>query len=198
MSDFRLRELSRRWFDSGTEGDEALFLVELVRVGALPLWRLVVAAQLGHEAARQAAWDWAKRDCASGGQRALEGLPYVRIGELLILVGEVMASAYAKHEQRAQALLHACRTYLDSRQQEPFENAVQVFIHSRPVPPIGLFNGLSSLCGATQALVEGDKGVLTQRFNTLLEDAMNQDSARLFERLLYSEHPQTGELAGED
>ena len=177
VSDFRLRELCRRWLDTGTDGDEALFLTELVRVGALPLWRLVVAASLGHEAARQAACDWATCDWASGGSttNSLEGLSYIQTGELLILVGEVLASTYSKHELRAQALLSACQTYLEDREQRAFENAIHAFLVARPAPPIGLFNAYSSLCGAAQALVEGDKDCLSQRSHKLLEDAMNQD-----------------------
>lgn len=51
MSDGRLRELERRWAETGSSEDEAELLRERVRVGALTLARLELAALLGHPAA---------------------------------------------------------------------------------------------------------------------------------------------------
>ena len=51
MSDARLRELERRWRESGSVEDEAAYLRERVRVGDLRQDRLELAAYCGHEAA---------------------------------------------------------------------------------------------------------------------------------------------------
>lgn len=52
MSDEHLRELERRWKETGTVEDEAAWLKERVRVGDLTQERLELAAYLGHEAAQ--------------------------------------------------------------------------------------------------------------------------------------------------
>ncbi|MCO5170207.1 MAG: hypothetical protein M9894_28055 [Planctomycetes bacterium] len=65
MTDARLREVERRWRESGNVDDEAAFLRERVRVGALPDERLRVAAGLGHPAALRASRVEALRHDAS-------------------------------------------------------------------------------------------------------------------------------------
>lgn len=52
MSDQRLRELERKWRESGSVEDEAAYLRERVRVGDLTQERLELAAYCGHEGAR--------------------------------------------------------------------------------------------------------------------------------------------------
>lgn len=54
MSDERLRELERRWRATGAADDGAAWLVERVRIGDLEASRLMLAAYLGHHAARAA------------------------------------------------------------------------------------------------------------------------------------------------
>lgn len=54
MSDERLRELERRWEETGAVEDEAAYLLERVRAGELTLRRLGLAAYCGHEGARVA------------------------------------------------------------------------------------------------------------------------------------------------
>lgn len=54
MSDARVRELERRWRETGAVADEASHLLERLRVGGLPRERLELAASCGHEAARLA------------------------------------------------------------------------------------------------------------------------------------------------
>jgi hypothetical protein len=54
MSDTRLRELERRWKETGSPDDEAAYLKERVRVGDLTQERLELAAYCGHEGARRA------------------------------------------------------------------------------------------------------------------------------------------------
>jgi len=51
LSDERLRELERRWAESGSDEDEAELLREQVRLGGLEPARLELAALLGHPAA---------------------------------------------------------------------------------------------------------------------------------------------------
>ena len=51
MSDQKLRELERRWRESGSVEDEAAYLRERVRVGDLTQERLELAAYCGHEGA---------------------------------------------------------------------------------------------------------------------------------------------------
>lgn len=48
MSDQRLRELERRWRDTGTAEDEAAYLLERMRTGRLDVRRVGAAAALGH------------------------------------------------------------------------------------------------------------------------------------------------------
>lgn len=54
VSDQRLRELERKWRESGSVEDEAAYLRERVRVGDLTQERLELAAHCGHEGARSA------------------------------------------------------------------------------------------------------------------------------------------------
>ena len=53
MSDQRLRELERRWRETGSVEDEAAYLRERVRVGDLTQERLELAAYCGHEGAKR-------------------------------------------------------------------------------------------------------------------------------------------------
>jgi hypothetical protein len=54
VSDARLRELERRWRETGRVEHEAAFLIERVRAGELGRETLEVAAYCGHQAARRA------------------------------------------------------------------------------------------------------------------------------------------------
>ncbi|MCW8137454.1 MAG: hypothetical protein KIT58_00945 [Planctomycetota bacterium] len=54
MSDQKLRELERRWRETGSPDDKAAYLLERVRVGDLTQERLELAAYCGHEGARRA------------------------------------------------------------------------------------------------------------------------------------------------
>jgi len=54
MSDAKLRELERRWKESGAVEDEAAYLLERVRVGDLEREKLELAAYCDHPAARLA------------------------------------------------------------------------------------------------------------------------------------------------
>ncbi|MEZ6188783.1 MAG: hypothetical protein R3F62_27745 [Planctomycetota bacterium] len=54
MSDETLRELERRWQATGAVEDEASYLLELVRVGALPQERLELASYCGRASAQRA------------------------------------------------------------------------------------------------------------------------------------------------
>jgi hypothetical protein len=54
VSDARLRELERRWKETGSVDDEAAYLLERVRVGDLTRERLELAAYCGHEGATRA------------------------------------------------------------------------------------------------------------------------------------------------
>jgi len=54
VTDSKLRELERRWKESGSVEDEAAYLLERVRVGDLEQEKLELAAYFGHEAARRA------------------------------------------------------------------------------------------------------------------------------------------------
>ena len=57
MTDTKLRELERRWKESGSPEDEAAYLLERVRVGDLEKEKLELAAYCGHEGARLALGD---------------------------------------------------------------------------------------------------------------------------------------------
>lgn len=57
MSDTKLRDLERRWKETGSVQDEAAYLLERMRAGDLSRERLDLAAYCGHEGARQAIGD---------------------------------------------------------------------------------------------------------------------------------------------
>ncbi len=57
MTDSKLRELERRWKETGSTEDEAAYLLERVRVGDLDQEKLELAAYSGHEGARLALGD---------------------------------------------------------------------------------------------------------------------------------------------
>ena len=54
MADAKLRDLERRWKETGSPDDEAAYLLERVRVGDLSRERLELAAYCGHEGSRRA------------------------------------------------------------------------------------------------------------------------------------------------
>jgi hypothetical protein len=54
MSDTKLRDLERRWKETGTEDDEAAYLLERLRVGDLTRERLELAVCLGYQPAIRA------------------------------------------------------------------------------------------------------------------------------------------------
>lgn len=54
MSDERLRDLERRWKETGSVEDEAAWITERMRVGMLAQDRVELAAYCGHQAARKA------------------------------------------------------------------------------------------------------------------------------------------------
>lgn len=54
MTDSKLRELERRWKETGSIEDEAAYLLERVRVGDVGEEKLELAAYCGHEGARAA------------------------------------------------------------------------------------------------------------------------------------------------
>jgi hypothetical protein len=57
MTDATVRELERRWRETGAVQDEARFLLETVRAGELTRARLALAACVGHPAAKLAVDD---------------------------------------------------------------------------------------------------------------------------------------------
>lgn len=54
MSDAKLRELEKRWKETGSVEDEAAYLLERIRIGDLLQEKLELAAYLGHEGASAA------------------------------------------------------------------------------------------------------------------------------------------------
>lgn len=54
MSDLHLRELERKWRETGSPADEAAYLRERVRAGQLPAQKLAFAAYCGHYPAQLA------------------------------------------------------------------------------------------------------------------------------------------------
>lgn len=55
MSDERLRELERKWKESGTDHDEAVFLLAQLRAGTIEEWQLELSCGLGYTPALLAA-----------------------------------------------------------------------------------------------------------------------------------------------
>lgn len=131
MSDERLRELERRWEETGSSEDEAALLLEMVRIGALTKARLRSLAILGHPAALLAqqvspgwaeglSWLYALEELGRGvllrAALAVLRTIYVRQPSCEAEVDEVIRIAYsymldpqAKHvEGKARAAANAC------------------------------------------------------------------------------------------
>lgn len=86
MSDQRIRELERRWRETGSDDDEAAYLAERMRLGELTRKRVLVCALLGSKACRIVMSDYQEtRDFTDpSGSRAddLTGLRRLKGGEL--------------------------------------------------------------------------------------------------------------------
>jgi hypothetical protein len=104
MSDQRLRDLERRWRETGTVEDEAAYLLERVRAGDLSRERLEIAAYLGHEGAAMALaptriellWD---------GQRANLNTLFGRDPTLPLRVGHALVETVCGSESGEQCRL---------------------------------------------------------------------------------------------
>lgn len=81
MSDQRLRELERRWRESGRVEEEAEYLRERLRIGDLTPERLELAAHCGREGARRSIGAASADDVGSWAE-ALLGLPSLGVEEL--------------------------------------------------------------------------------------------------------------------
>ncbi len=104
MSDARLRELERRWRETGAVADLAALLVEQVRVGGRSSGRLEVAASLGHAAAA----------CALG-----------RAGAAVASLVELLSRPLPAREVALRAAVAAARAVVDHARHdewEPFED----------------------------------------------------------------------------
>lgn len=80
MSDARLRELERRWRETGAVDDEAAYLLERVRSGDLDSRRLHAAADCGHAAA-----------CAALGREPSQDAGWQEVRRVLRHAGRALA-----------------------------------------------------------------------------------------------------------
>jgi hypothetical protein len=123
MSDARLRELERRWKESGSPDDEAAHLQERARIGDLTRDRLELAAFCGHEAARKVAelppatgvpTEWLTRIERSGRDSVVRaGLAMVRalvplVPELRVEARDAVAAVEAWINEPSPATEGAC------------------------------------------------------------------------------------------
>jgi hypothetical protein len=120
VSDAHLRELERRWRESGSTSAEARLLAERTRVGQLSGWRVELAAFLGHPASRLVVTTEAARGAPGPADedllRWVGGL--TRFGKevalravlaaLLLLRGETPDEVDLQHD----AALTACRDWI--------------------------------------------------------------------------------------
>lgn len=97
MTDSRLRELERRWKESGSTRDEAAFLLERARIGALSRRRLRLAALAGSTAAKAVLGGASSVKVLAGA----ELLPRLKSWGLRAVV--VAAHAAAEHALRVTA-----------------------------------------------------------------------------------------------
>lgn len=97
-SDLQLRALERRALETGDADDQAAWLLQRTRVGALDRLRLELAAQCGHEGARRAV--------GAAAERSFAALPPGALPALLELLAE-LASAQPRSVRLAMALKEA-------------------------------------------------------------------------------------------
>ena len=96
MSDEKLRELERRWKETGGVEDEAAFLLERVRTGELTQERVAYAAALGHEPALRTGFEVAKLP-ASWKEQAIAGAELLSRLEAVLWACEVAELALRQH-----------------------------------------------------------------------------------------------------
>jgi hypothetical protein len=116
MTDERLRELERRWKESGSVEDEAAYLLERVRVGDLDQERLQLAAYCGHSAAAHAtgvASDRAKRFVSWASALQLRfGFVWVVEGTFLALTAPLTEWEAELSDDRASRMAGAISEWL--------------------------------------------------------------------------------------
>ena len=128
MSDQKLRELERRWKETGSPDDEAAYLLERVRVGNLTQERLELAAYCGHEGARRAtqstlgqamgALDWVQHLDHWPGTAAIAAVVAARFAVKAVDLDDAPADA-----EQILRVLRAAETALSRPTQESLRTA---------------------------------------------------------------------------
>ena len=128
MSDSKLRELERRWRETGSVDDEAAYLRERVRVGDLTQERLELAAYCGHEGARRAAPAFVTFEADRGALAA--SLRWGKDAAIKLAVTAVQVAL--EHYGRRQLEPNPARDYLAARRAELGYPPVQRIADSGP------------------------------------------------------------------
>lgn len=157
VSDQRLRELERKWRESGSLMDEAAYLRERVRVGDLTQERLELAAAFGHAPSRIATgcdWPvmrWHTLEALAEGSHCARAWILTALAELA--VRELSKRPWARQWYRSSGAAK--------------QPAVEVIKGLLEFPPVsGLPNGLSQL-----ALVIGEDARASTFHPSVLRDA---------------------------
>lgn len=124
MSDERLRELERRWKETGAVADEAAYLLERVRIGSLTPTRLELAAYCGSEGARQALDGPPSADLQSL-LRRLEALSAVKIA-IAAATSVIPIWAAGEKTDEPQSALRAARDAMNCPCPDHEEKAAQL------------------------------------------------------------------------
>lgn len=137
MSDQKLRDLERRWKETGTVEDEAAYLLERVRAGDLSQERLELAAYCGHEGARTARlWprqEFENRDAVRTWARGLKQWRGASLDGLLLLADIFSSLKTWEDPLLAQAVESAAawKSSPNESNAEACNIAAQRLVHSR-------------------------------------------------------------------
>jgi hypothetical protein len=146
MGDEKLRDLERRWRQTGSVGDEAAYLLERVRVGDLLPTKLELAAYCGHAGASRACNQSALRSQPRAsddlGEWSTELAPWGR--EALVVAAIASAELFLaslngsarRRKVHYQAVLATARAWLESPTQETRDAAMAAWdTHTMATPP---------------------------------------------------------------
>jgi hypothetical protein len=151
MSDAKLRELERRWKETGTVEDEAAYLLERVRVGDLSRERLELAAYCGHEGARRATGPVAH---ASGDlETTARGIGFWGRVPVLVGVREVVRSVKSKWElsRRGREAFEAANAILAGAPAEQFPVEIEIDLEVES----GAWNAIFATYRLYEAVIAG-------------------------------------------
>lgn len=179
MSDSKLRELERRWKETGAVEDEAAYLLERVRAGDLTQERLELAAYCGHEAAGcavslpRSSWDYLRLGMqTASSESSIRTAAALGRSVLVSVDGKGMQGVFG--DDFDLVLLEGVLIAIDAWILNPsFVNAQALTAWAGPSSERMTVDPCADLAWAISTTVEHPRGVLTvmERARGILEEA---------------------------